>query len=784
MSAFTTYQEASAATTGHGPIQYQYEYPGEGQASGSRSQSTANTNTNAVASSSQSTQTRPQAPANQSQNPQKTKPKRRKVNHACLYCRRSHMTCDEGRPCQRCIKREIGHLCHDEPRTQGQGQHGSQGHQVGQGQAQAQVRADGQAPENTISWGAGPSTSSVPPTGLGNSGVRSESLGHPQQTPTPTTPPIYQRQQWVPPYRPGTFGTEFAVLTEFLETIDRDMGLNGTIVPSETQGQTQTSQGSFYSTSAYSELSQSQPFFTQSQLQSQPHRPPLQTQRSPPRTLTSTFPVQNQYPPSINANVTRAIKNSGTRAATSPLASGSSSAESPSSTSQSAPTPDSERHFKAAQKQTLTPNPNSLPTPSSLRDPSPNLPVLTSSLATDANGNSDGRESAVSPTQTTLPSISSILPPSSLTSPLPSQSSNSPTLPSISTISPRQAPASASTPTSVSASVSTPSITAIPNLISNISASSINRFLLTAADQESGSREDRLARVIRSKYEAGLLKPYNYVKGYARLSRWMEGNVSQESKQRVLMPLSVLRPKFRAIAQSLRPLDLVFIEEAFERLLLDYDRVFASMGVPACLWRRTGEIYKGNREFSELIGVDGYLLREGRVCIYELMAEESAVNYWEKYGTVAFDSSQKAVLTSCVLRYKPKLESFASFASRNGGSGINARNQDKYTTPNTYGAYSTYPAPMMPPTTVLARTGMTTKLWASASASQHSYSPHESGTNALPADEAAGAPPSAREHRGGPVPTEEGLISCCFSFTIRRDKWGIPSMIVGNFVRC
>ena len=28
-------------------------------------------------------------------------PTRRKVNHACLYCRRSHMTCDEGRPCQR-----------------------------------------------------------------------------------------------------------------------------------------------------------------------------------------------------------------------------------------------------------------------------------------------------------------------------------------------------------------------------------------------------------------------------------------------------------------------------------------------------------------------------------------------------------------------------------------------------------------------------------------------------------------------------------------------------------
>ena len=73
----------------------------------------------------------------------------------------------------------------------------------------------------------------------------------------------------------------------------------------------------------------------------------------------------------------------------------------------------------------------------------------------------------------------------------------------------------------------------------------------------------------------------------------------------------------------------MLIEESFERLLLDYDRVFSVMGVPACLWRRTGEIYKGNRAFAELVGLDGYMLRDGRLCIYELMAEESAVNYWE-----------------------------------------------------------------------------------------------------------------------------------------------------------
>jgi len=152
-------------------------------------------------------------------------------------------------------------------------------------------------------------------------------------------------------------------------------------------------------------------------------------------------------------------------------------------------------------------------------------------------------------------------------------------------------------------------------------------------------------------------------------------------------------------------------------MLLDYDRVFSAMGVPACLWRRTGEIYKGNREFTELIGVDGIMMRDGRLCIYELMAEESAVNYWEKYGHVAFDSSQKAVLTSCVLRYKPVLKSGTSSPVSNKAVAA------------------------------------------------------ESGTAVVKKEE-------------GQEPMEAGFINCCFSFTIRRDKWGIPSMIVGNFIQC
>lgn len=216
-----------------------------------------------------------------------------------------------------------------------------------------------------------------------------------------------------------------------------------------------------------------------------------------------------------------------------------------------------------------------------------------------------------------------------------------------------------------------------------ISDSARDKFFLTAADPTTEiSPGERLKQVIKAKLEAGLLQPYNYAKGYARLQNYMDNYMNATSRQRILKPLSVFRPAFRAIARTLKDVDLVLVEESFERMLLDYDRVFTSMAIPACLWRRTGEIYRGNKEFASLVGVTTDDLKDGKLAIYELMSEESAVNFWEKYGAIAFDKGQKAVLTSCNLR---------------------------------------------------TRDGIKRK-------------------------------------------------SCCFSFTIRRDRYNIPSCIVGNFI--
>lgn len=187
----------------------------------------------------------------------------------------------------------------------------------------------------------------------------------------------------------------------------------------------------------------------------------------------------------------------------------------------------------------------------------------------------------------------------------------------------------------------------------HISDAARDKFFLTAADPTTEiSPEERLKQVINAKLEAGLLKPYNYAKGYQRLQTYMDKYMSSSSRTRILKPLSRFRPGFRAIAKTLKDIDLILVEESFERMLLDYDRVFTSMAIPACLWRRTGEIYRGNKEFASLVEVSIEDLKNGKLTIYELMTEESSVNFWEKYGSIAFDKTQKAVLTSCNLRTK------------------------------------------------------------------------------------------------------------------------------------
>lgn len=50
--------------------------------------------------------------------------------------------------------------------------------------------------------------------------------------------------------------------------------------------------------------------------------------------------------------------------------------------------------------------------------------------------------------------------------------------------------------------------------------------------------------------------------------------MSASSRQRILNVMGTFRPAFRSVAQSLTDIDLILVEEAFERLLLVNAEIF------------------------------------------------------------------------------------------------------------------------------------------------------------------------------------------------------------------
>ncbi|ODN83257.1 hypothetical protein L202_01430 [Cryptococcus amylolentus CBS 6039] len=314
--------------------------------------------------------------------------------------------------------------------------------------------------------------------------------------------------------------------------------------------------------------------------------------------------------------------------------------------------------------------------------------------------------------------------------------------------------------------------------------SRVDKYLMAAADQPNGTRASRLAQVIKAKYDAGLLKPYDYVKGYERMNKWMESgraapkmesragtespqqkgvnrngrlsitsvpapvfgkSISSESRRRILAALAGFRPKFRQIARTLTNVDLVFVEEAMERWMLEYDRALASIHTPSCIWRRTGEIQKANQEFSNLTGIPASMFRDGQLCVYELMDEDSAVRYWEGYAKIAFDPSQRSFSIPCTLHIPFSL----------------ARHRPRHLSavplPAPSKSAASAPPSLNVPDLALPQQGM----YAESSGPSEGV---DRGVNSIGREE------------------EFREMQCMFSVTIRRDAWGVPVAIMGQWI--
>ena len=378
------------------------------------------------------------------------KKKRRKVNHACVYCRRSHMTCDLERPCARCIKRDIGHLCHDEPREGTKRAKSEQDTTPADGKTADSGTT--QLPEPFSTYDQNQERSNVglsaapggpsPDTAPGATDVSRDARQHnplppPQPQDASSAIQSFQFGDW----NAGTTPSQF----HDMHHLHPNYGFNTSEITGE-----YNLLGDFLSSS----LMDDGAFYTNDDVQAL-----------------------------FNQSV---------------------------------------------------------------------LPGATFATANNV---------AQMPTQ---PAKTSMAPPQNTAT--------------------NDAPSSNNNP--------------------SIDTKARDKFYMTAADPAGNdTAEQRMSKLLKAKYDAGMLRPFNYVKGYARLNRYMELNMRPLSRQKILRQLEKFRPKFREKMQALTDMQLVLVEMWFERTLMEYDRVFASMAIPACCWRRTGEIYRGNKEMAELIRV-------------------------------------------------------------------------------------------------------------------------------------------------------------------------------------
>lgn len=254
-----------------------------------------------------------------------------------------------------------------------------------------------------------------------------------------------------------------------------------------------------------------------------------------------------------------------------------------------------------------------------------------------------------------------------------------------------------------------------------------------------------------SQIYSAITMPYPYTLHYHRLFHMLESRFPKPLLLRIARAMASFRPSFIACTQTLKAEDLLFMEKCFQRTLWEYERFIQSCGTPTLVCRRTGEVVGVGKEFCMLTGWEKPILLGERpnlntnvpthasvpnlppppleepglggqkkpVFLAELLDDESVVEFYEQFARLAFGDSRGAVMTTCkVLKYRPpQLQQ----PSKNG-SAVKAENGD------------------------------------------------------TDGDALSSRAPKGMDGLGA----KDGKVECAFCWTIKRDVFDIPMLIVGN----
>lgn len=148
---------------------------------------------------------------------------------------------------------------------------------------------------------------------------------------------------------------------------------------------------------------------------------------------------------------------------------------------------------------------------------------------------------------------------------------------------------------------------------------------------------------------ANVRQPYSYTPAYHQLTIYIRTRFTREQQLRIAKSMASYRPSFIACTNTLKEDDLIFMEQCFQRTLLEYEKFMAYSGTPTAVWRRTGQISAVGTEFCVLTGWPRERLLNEHTFIVELMDDNSVVEYFEMFSKMAFGDSRGVNMSECTL---------------------------------------------------------------------------------------------------------------------------------------
>ena len=150
--------------------------------------------------------------------------------------------------------------------------------------------------------------------------------------------------------------------------------------------------------------------------------------------------------------------------------------------------------------------------------------------------------------------------------------------------------------------------------------------------------------------------PFPYVRPYHDLNLYLRRRFDRRHLMSMSMSIAEYRPSFIAGMIHLKEDDLIFAEQCFQRTLLEYDNYISISGTPTLVWRRTSQIAYVGDEFCILTGWTKQELLGKSTFAVEIMDDKSCVEYFRLFSKISFGDFRGATMTECTL-LTPKHES-------------------------------------------------------------------------------------------------------------------------------